>query len=367
MANAEGRLRGRAAVSAASFALFALACASVPEPEVPKAGLATGLDRPFPAVTAPPATPEQVELGRLLFFDRVLSAGRATACADCHQPALAFSDGRPTSVGPHGPLPRNAPTLYNVAFKRRLFWDLRAPSLEAQAFGPLFSREEMGADPTELLARLRAIPQYVALFDRAFGADDRPGVTLENLARALAAFQRSLVSTRSRYDRWVRGERDALSAEEQRGFRTFRSINTRCFECHRPPTFDVPFALGIGVPSDDPGVGGVTGNPARVGQFAVPSLRNVGRTAPYMHDGSLATLEEVIDFYREGGGRSRGVPASRINGQVRRFDISDEEARELVAFLRALGDESVRPPVPEAVPSGLPVPGRAATDREETP
>ena len=151
------------------------------------------------------------------------------------------------------------------------------------------------------------------------------------------------------------GERDALAPGELRGLRLFRSLELRCFECHRLPTFDAPIGVGIGVLGDDPGVAGITGNEAQRGFFGVPTLRNVGATGPYMHDGSIATLEQVVDFYRRGGGRALGVDARRIDGQVRAFELRSDEAADLVAFLRALGDESARPEVPKSVPSGLPV------------
>jgi cytochrome c peroxidase len=301
----------------------------------------------------------------------VLSRDGERACADCHRPELALTDGRATALparsGDSAAVLRNTPTLYNVALKRRLFWDRRSPNLEAQVFEPLFSPNEMGADPVALLARLRAIPEYVKRFGNTFDVEaGAPHVTLENLAAALAAFERTLVSQNSRYDRWAAGQRDALTAKERRGLRLFRSLNTRCFECHVPPAFDTPLALGIGIPSSDPGVAGITGNAARAGHFAVPSLRNVARTAPYMHDGSIETLEEVVEFYREGGGRVRGVPRARVNSHVRAFDIEDSEAADLVAFLRSLTDESARPTVPDAVPSGLEIPGasRGPTHQE---
>jgi cytochrome c peroxidase len=347
-----------------------LGCAAQPS-EVPLRP--TGLDRPFPAETgveslAPAAARERVELGRLLFFDRILSGPRDLACADCHRPEAALSDGAPTSLGRRGPLARNAPTLYNVSFKRRLFWDRRSPSLEAQAFEPLFSPDEMAADPAELLARLGAIPEYAERFARSF-PEATPGIDLDRVARALAAFERTLISRRSRFDRWAAGERQALSASELRGLRLFRSLRTRCFECHRPPTFDAPIAVGVGVPGDDPGVGGVTGIAAQRGLFGVPTLRNVGATGPYMHDGSIGTLEEVVDFYRRGGGRALGVDPDRVDGQIRAFQLDREEAGDLVAFLRALGDEAARPIRPESVPSGLPVPSvrsvRPEGQREE--
>jgi cytochrome c peroxidase len=315
---------------------------------------ATGLDRPFPPVAGESPTAERAALGRLLFFDPVLSDDGDLSCAHCHQPARGFADGRTTARGRGGaPLARNTPTLWNVAFKQRLMWDRRAGSLEEQARIPLLAPDEMAADPGRLVTRLDAIPEYRTRFARAFAGAEP--VSFANVTRALAAFERTLVSQGSRYDRYARGERGALSPAERRGLALFRSLNTRCFECHRLPTFDAPLALGVGVPSPDPGVGGVTGEPAERGLFGVPTLRNVARTAPYMHDGSLPTLAAVVDFYRRGGGRALGVPAGRIDGQVRAFSISDAEAADLVAFLAALSDESASPPVPERVPSRLPV------------
>jgi cytochrome c peroxidase len=316
--------------------------------------LATGLERPFPPPAGEAPTPERAALGRLLFFDPVLSEDGSLACAHCHQPERAFTDGRTTALGRGGArLARNTPTLFNVRWKPRLMWDRRAGSLEEQARIPLFAADEMGADPERLVARLAAIPEYRRRFAAAF--DEPAPLTVEHVTRALAAFERTLVSRDSRYDRYARGERAALSPAERRGLALFRSLNTRCFECHRLPTFDAPLALGVGVPSPDRGVGGVTGEPAEQGLFGVPTLRNVSRTAPYMHDGSLPTLGAVVDFYRRGGGRALGVAGERIDGQVRAFAISDAEAADLVAFLGALGDESASPRAPERVPSGLPL------------
>ena len=318
---------------------------------------ATGLERPFPPLAGEAPTPERAALGRLLFFDPVLSEDGRLACADCHQPGRAFTDGLVTARGKGGrPLSRNAPTLWNVGFKQRLMWDRRAGSLEEQARIPLLAADEMAADPERLVARLAAIPEYRERFARAFepGTDGVSAISLTHVTRALAAFERTLVSQRSRYDRFASGERAALTPVERRGLTLFRSLNTRCFECHRLPTFDAPLALGVGVPSPDAGVGGVTGEPAERGLFGVPTLRNVARTAPYMHDGSLPTLAAVVDFYRHGGGRALGVAAERIDSQVRAFSISDVEAAELVAFLGSLNDESASPPLPERVPSGLP-------------
>lgn len=336
-------------------AALAFACALAPSQVKRERPGPTGLDRPFPPLAGVAPTREQAALGRLLFFDRVLSSQGNVACADCHRPEQALGDGRPKGRGPRGPLGRNVPTLYNVGFKQRLFWDRRAPSLEVQVFGPLFSPDEMAAQPAPLLARLRSIPAYRERFERAFPGVE-PAVSLEHLARALSAFERTLTSQESRYDQWAAGDRDALTLSEQRGLRLFRSLKTRCFECHRPPTFDAPLSVGVGVPSDDPGVGAVTGHPAQRGFFGVPTLRNVGATGPYMHNGSLETLEAVVGFYADGGGRAFGAAPHQMHDQIRAFDLSAIEQSDLVAFLRSLGDESMRPIPPKAVPSGLPVP-----------
>jgi cytochrome c peroxidase len=318
-------------------------------------GAATGLVRPFPPLQGEAPTAERAALGRLLFFDPVLSEDGTLSCAHCHQPARAFTDGLPRARGRGGaPLARNTQTLWNVGTKERLMWDRRAESLEAQARIPLLAPDEMAADPERLVARLAALPAYAGGFARAFPGEREP-VSVANVTRALAAYERTLVSRGSRFDRYAAGERTALSPAERRGLTLFRSLNTRCFECHRLPTFDAPLALGVGVPSPDPGVGGVTGEPAERGLFGVPSLRNVALTAPYMHDGSLPTLAAVVDFYRRGGGRALGVPGDRIDGPVRAFSITDGEAADLVAFLGSLSDESASPALPERVPSGLPV------------
>lgn len=320
------------------------------------AGPATGLDHPFPPLRGEAPTLDRVALGRVLFFDPILSRDRDLSCAHCHRPGRGLADGLPRARGRGGRvLRRNTPGLYNAGYKARLFWDGRAPDLESQVLGPLLSPDEMAADPVQVVERLRAIPAYRESFARAFPEAGDAAVSLGTLARALAAFERTLVSQDSRYDRYAAGDRSALSESERRGLTLLRSLNTRCFECHPPPTFDVPHATGIGVPSDDDGAGGVEGVAERRGFFQVPSLRNVARTPPYMHDGSLETLEEVVRFYARGGGHAHGVDPARIDDQIRPFSLRDPEVADLVAFLGSLTDESASPSVPESVPSGLPV------------
>jgi len=316
----------------------------------------TGLDRPFPPVRGEAPTAARAALGRLLFFDPVLSRDGDLSCAHCHHPQHVLADGRRRARGRAGvALERNTPSLYEAGTRNRLFWDQRARDLESQALGPLLSPREMAARPGRLVARLRAIAAYRARFAEAFPLDGNQAIGLANITRALAAFERTLRSRDSRYDRYARGQRDALSASERRGLTLLRSLHTRCFECHPPPAFRVPFATGIGTSGSDDGVGAVTGNDAQRGFFNVPSLRNVARTAPYMHDGSISTLEGVVRFYMEGGGRAHGVDPARIDPQIRAFALDDGEVADLVAFLGALSDESQAPSIPDTVPSGLPV------------
>lgn len=327
----------------------------------------TGLERAFPPLNEPadnPTTPEKVALGRLLFFDPVLSQNNDIACANCHHPDLGFADGRQHAVGPNGvTLARNTPTLWNVGFAKNLFWDGRLDSLETQVEFPLTHPDEMGVSDTQaLIAELRAIPEYVNLFDAAFGGG-ADSLTQPNVDRALAAFQRTLISDDSPFDRYAEGDLNALTPSQRRGLALFRSGATRCFECHVAPTFASDTFRVIGVAGDDPGRAAVSDD-GLFGAFKVPTLRNVALTAPYMHDGSLATLEAVVDFYAAGGGRAHG--AENVDVFVSGFELSDQERADLVAFLYALTDESKLPQIPETVPSGLPVVARRENPARET-
>ena len=348
--------------------LLLVVAAIMPEPADPPIDMAnhgagsssvepsySGLQRAWPASNEPadnPTTPEKAALGKLLFFDPLLSENNDMACATCHHPDLGFGDGQPVASGPDGPLARNTPTLWNVDYVQKLFWDGRMDSLESQVNFPLTHPNEMGvSDIAALEAELRANPEYVALFDAAFGGGEQ-AVTTDNMARALAAFQRTLLSQNSQFDRYAAGNFDALTPQQRRGLALFRSGATRCFECHSAPTFASDTFRVVGVPSDDPGRAGVTPD-GQQGAFKVPTLRNIALTAPYMHNGSLATLEDVVNFYADGGGHAFGV--DNVDVFVNGFDLNDQERSDLVAFLYALTDEWSLPALPEAVPSGLPV------------
>lgn len=315
-------------------------CSSpAPLPDGGTGRAATSLPRLTPPGNEPPAA--RVELGRALFFDPRLSRDGDLSCAQCHQPGKGFSDGRPKARGRDGKeLRRNVPTLWNVAFREEmLFLDGRAKGLEVQALEPLFHPDEMAMTESLLLGRLGRDEGYRARFRLAYG-DDK--VTLERITGALAAYERTLITASSPYDRYAAGDSGALTPLQREGLKLFRSLKTRCFECHRPPTFDAPLFKSIGVVSSDGGRFEVSGEEAQRGFFRVPTLRNIALTAPYMHDGSLATLEEVLDFYAQGGGRPLG--ARNVDPMIRPFDLTPREKEALLALLEALTDESALKP-----------------------
>lgn len=333
----------------------------------------TGLQLVWPGI--PPADETQAALGRLLFYDPVLSANDDLACASCHHPDLGFSDGRVLAQGAHGDeLRRNSPSLWNVAYATSLFWDGRASSLEEQMLVPLTNSDEMAADLDAMLAQLNDIPEYVELFSGAF--DD--GITTENVITAIAAFERTLLTQDSPFDRYAAGDFNALTPAQRRGFNVFRSAQTRCFECHAWPTFTHHNFHVLGVPDIDPnspdtGRVEIINGPDATRAFRTPGLRNVALTAPYMHNGVFATLDEVIDFYEGGGGRAFNVdvtPDEFIHG----FDLTDQQRNDLIAFLYALTDEpGDLIAIPDSVPSGLPVvehienPARGLVDESTAP
>ena len=343
------------------------------EPYIEGQPRATGLQLAWPAMPSAdtnPVSPEKVELGKLLFFDPIVSGKNDMSCATCHHPDLGFSDGRVKSMGfggqGFGParsgghvIRRNTPTVWNAAYNHLQFWDGRAKDLEEQANGPITSPDEMGETPENLVNELRAIPAYVQHFERAFGGAGPDSVTYENARKAIGSFERTILSFNSRFDRYTQGDMNALNEEEKRGMRLFRSVKTRCFECHRFPTFADPTFRVIGVPPvdgdvADEGRGEVApGEPLHA--FKVPTLRNVELTAPYMHNGVFKSLEEVIDFYAQGGGHQFPKPVEGIDDKIGKFTLLDSEKADLVSFLKALTDTSLQPDPPASVPSGLPV------------
>jgi cytochrome c peroxidase len=305
----------------------------------------------------------EIDLGRYLFFDPVLSANGSVACASCHNPDKGFADGRPRSIGLDGSeIARNAPSLWNVGFLGKFFWDGRAHSLEEQLHGPLYDAHEMGNTPEQLLATLNAIPDYRRLFGSAYPDVADQGIRGEHVYRALAAFEASLISLNSRYDLYAQGIPDALTPDELAGMNVFRSFVARCGECHTPPLFTNQQIAVLGTPEPagrefDPGAGRITGEPTLRGGFKVPSLRNVVLTAPYNHSGGFKGLHETVAFYTQG--RGHAVPAGEkltVHWHIWEPRLSDREVDLLVDFLGALTDESFKPTRPPAVPSGMTVP-----------
>ncbi len=295
----------------------------------------------------------RVALGNLLFFDPVLSIDGETACGTCHSEFWGMSDGIPVGVG-HGAGPaagpgrngpnvsrRNSLALFNLAFRETLLWDGRSGSLEDQAILPLLSEVELNLDPDTAIERLTAIPEYVDLFAAAFPED--PRVTVDNLAAAIAAFERTFVSDRSIYDAYVRGHLGAFDDELVEGMFLFAQMG--CSDCHAPPLFESEVFADRNVPDvdgvEDEGLAEATGLPEDIGKFRTPSLRNAIVTEPYFHNGAVESLSDAVEHELE---RS-GMP------------FTDDEVRLIERFIsKGLRDESRASSRPLSVPSGLQVP-----------
>jgi cytochrome c peroxidase len=368
-------------------AILVAATVSSPTAQAPLAAL----PREAPAPPDNPTTRERVALGRLLFWDPILSGNKDVACGTCHHPAFGYSDGVDLSIGVNGvglgpartvtsgqprPVKRNSQTVLNVAFNgltsghakpdtAPMFWDLRVQSLEKQALEPLKVLEEMRGEayPDDravsiVVARLAAIAEYRRLFAQAFGGDTP--VNEVNLGRALAAFQRTLVATNTPFDRYMRGDTTAMTAEQVRGMERFQSVG--CVNCHSGPMFS-DFAAHVLTVPDNPKLSVPDSGVNNSHAFRTPSLRNLGVTAPYMHSGAFATLEEVIDFYRRisrgrgqrGGGGPRGLAVDPL---ARELNMRGRGQGDIIAFLRALDDPDFDRTIPTRVPSGLRVGGR---------
>jgi len=287
-----------------------------------------------------PPTAAEIALGKRLFEDRELSSTGTIACISCHDPKLAFTDGESTGKGVTGrPLVRHTPTLWNVAWSPLLFWDGRAPSLEAQVRFPVEHPDEMGSTLDNAVDRFSRHDSYERAFAQAFPQD--PQITPANIARALAAYERTLVSPPTRFDKWVAGEDAALSASELNGLRIFAGKG-QCINCHTGFAFTDHNFYDIGLPSEDKGRGAEIDLRAADYAFKVPTLRELAWTAPYMHDGSLGTLDDVVRVY-EMGGIDRPTRAKDLPRTIR---LSDAERDDLVAFLQSLSSDS--PPQPSA-------------------
>lgn len=294
----------------------------------------------WPAMVHPeenPPTASGIALGRKLFFDPILSRDSTISCGTCHQPALAFTDGRGISIGIDGREGRrSAPTLLNIGFHNHgLFWDGRSPNLEEQSLHPITDPVEMDNQLDTVIRRLMQDAHYSGLFSAAFGT---PDITLDRLAKALAQYERSLVSAGSRFDQMVAGEIN-FSLSELRGWAMFFDASAdvphaECNHCHIDPFFANPQYQNNGLEAGpDAGRAEITGNPYDRGKFKVPTLRNIALTAPYMHDGRFATLEEVLDHYVSGG-----HPGINVSPNVRPLALDERDKQDLIQFLKTLTD-----------------------------
>jgi len=275
-----------------------------------------GLDLYMPVPEDNPVTVERIERGRELFFDKRLSRDRTIACASCHDPERAFTDGRPVAIGVSNRIGRrSAPALVNRGYGRSFFWDGRAATLEDQVLQPIQDPNEMDMTLPEISGRV--------------------GMPIEEVSRSLASFVRSLLSGDSPFDRFINGDRSALTMKQQEGLQLFRG-KANCTACHVGPTFSDERFHNTGVAwrdgrLSDEGRAGVTGKPEDRGAFKTPTLREIARTAPYMHDGSLVTLADVVDFYDSGGNNNPGLDA-----ELRPLRLTATEKSSLIAFLQTL-------------------------------
>ena len=294
-----------------------------------------GLDLYMPVPERNPMSVAKVALGCRLFFDSLLSRDRTRACATCHDPRHAFTDGRAVAVGVEGRSgTRNVPTLVDRGYGKSFFWDGRAASLEQQALQPIQHRREMDMTLDGVIRRLTQDDEYPGLFRAAFGSEPRSDL----LAKAVASYMRTILSGNAPFDRYVMGERDALSALAQQGLLIFAGKGN-CTACHIGPTLTDEGFHNTGIAWNngklrDSGRYMVSGKDQHRGAFKTPTLREVSRTTPYMHDGSIATLEEVIEFYDRGG-----KPNPNLDPELRPLNLSAAEKRALLAFLRALSGE----------------------------
>jgi len=283
-----------------------------------------------------PYTPAKAELGWLLFFDKRLSKDGSVSCASCHAPDHAFGDGQPFSKGIRSQFGgRSAPTVINRAFSLDQFWDGRAKSLEEQAKGPIANPIEMGHAHDECETCIAAVPGYRKRFKDVFGSEK---VNIDNIAKAIATFERTVLSGNSAYDKFKAGDAKALSDAQKRGMEIFFSNNARCDSCHEGINFTNGKYTNIGIGMDkavpDLGRFVVTKQEDDKGAFKTPTLREISKTGPYMHDGSLKTLEEVVEHYNKGGIKNKW-----LHTDIRPLNLKDGEKKDLVEFLKALDGE----------------------------
>lgn len=293
---------------------------------------------PWPADN--PYSQKKAELGRLLYFDKRLSADGTISCASCHAIRRAYADENQISIGIKGRKgTRHAPTVINAGYQTFQFWDGRSRTLEEQCRGPVSNPREMSATDDVHIAhkqcqeRIMKIPGYRVLFKEVFGDDS---CNIENISKAIATFERTVLSGNSPYDHYLAGNKKAMTDEQIRGYAIFKK--SKCVNCHTPPLFlDNKFhniGVGMDVPNPDVGRYGITKQDKDWGAFKTPTLREVSNSYPYMHDGSEMTLEEVVDFYDKGGIANRN-----LDPLITPLNLSEQDKKDLVSFMKALNGD----------------------------
>jgi cytochrome c peroxidase len=292
-----------------------------------------------------PVTDAKVELGKLLYFDKRLSGDGTVSCATCHDPSKGWTDRAPVSTGIRGQRGgRSAPTVLNAAYMEVQFWDGRAKTLEDQAKGPIQNPIEMGSTHEETVKRVAKVKGYAPYFKAAFGDET---VDIDRVAKAIATFERTILTGNAPYDRWLAGDKDAMSASAVRGQALFNDpAKGNCAICHDGFNFsDSDFHnLGVGMKAKKPDLGrfDVTKTEKDKGAFKTPTLRNLADTAPYMHDGSEKTLDDVVAFYDKGGEKN-----PQLDGRIHPLGLTPGERADLVAFLNALNGDKVAVAAPK--------------------
>ena len=302
---------------------------------------------PLPTAVPIPATnlnyTAKVDLGKQLYFDGRLSKNGQVPCAACHLPSTGFADARQVSIGVGGSIgDRQAPTIFNTAYNPSQFWDGRVGSLEEQVLGPIQEQDEMAETIDNVVKKIGKIKGYQQQFRAVFGA----GVNMQGIAEAIAAYERTVVSTNSAFDKYVLGDAKAMDEPAVRGMALFKG-KARCILCHNGPNFTDNQFHNLGVPQvgprkEDVGRYEVTRMESDKGAFKTPTLRSITETAPYMHDGAFKTLEEVVDFLDQGGGSN-----PNLSPLVKPLGLSTEEKSDLVTFLKALTGEPIKFEMPK--------------------
>jgi cytochrome c peroxidase len=327
-------IRGTARAACAAIAVGAgVTTPAIAGDDADLAALKAAYQRPdhIPFPDDNPRSAIKVELGKMLFFDARLSGDNQTSCATCHMPEMGWEDGeRLTESTGGGNLQRHTPTIWNGAWGRTFFWDGSARSLEEQAVMPITNAAEMAQDMESLLAELRGIDGYARRFAKAF-PDSDPAITETNLGKAIATYERTVVQPETPFDAWVKGDADAISPAAKRGFKLFNG-KANCAACHSGWNFTAGAFHDIGLPgTDDRGRGRVLDLAAADNMFKTPTLRDIARRAPYMHDGSKPNLQAVLDHYQGGF-----VRRDTLSADMQVVALTQQEEAELIAFLRTL-------------------------------